>query len=40
MNPWGHDSYTGEWGDKSTLWTDILRKEVGAVDNNEDGVFF
>ena len=40
MNPWGVDSYTGEWSDTSTKWNPTLRKEVGAVDNNNDGVFF
>jgi len=40
MNPWGVDSYTGEWSDTSTLWKDTLRQEVGAVNNNNDGVFF
>ena len=36
-NPWGTDSYHGDWSDKSSLWTPELRKEAGAVDAN-DGI--
>ena len=39
-NPWGRDAYTGTWSDSSSLWTDALRKEVGSVNNEGDGVFF
>jgi hypothetical protein len=39
-NPWGYDVYKGTWSDKSILWTQALRDEVGSVDNDQDGVFF
>ena len=38
-NPWATEGYHGDWSDKSELWTDELRAEVGAVVSN-DGVFF
>ena len=38
-NPWGSEIYTGDWSDKSDLWTDDLRKQVGSTETN-DGVFF
>ena len=39
-NPWGNDSYTGEWSDNSAQWTDALRAEAGATINDLDGSFF
>lgn len=27
-NPWGTGEWTGDWSDKSALWTDKLKKEV------------
>ena len=38
-NPWGHGEWNGNWSDKSPLWTDYLKKQVGFVDR-DDGVFF
>jgi len=38
-NPWGRESYSGKWSDKSKLWTPELRKQVDAVVAN-DGVFY
>lgn len=38
-NPWAKETYTGPWSDKSSLWTDKLKKEVDMKDAN-DGIFF
>ena len=39
-NPWGVDSFHGDWSDESTKWTPALRKEAGAVVNKKDGIIF
>jgi len=39
-NPWGNDSYTGDWSDNSPLWTAALRTEAGSTINDQDGCFF
>ena len=39
-NPWGVDSFKGDWSDNSSKWTPALRKEVASVVNEQDGVFF
>lgn len=40
-NPWGSEDYFGPWSDKSTLWTDDLKRQVGGVKvNDKDGIFF
>ena len=28
-NPWGDHEWNGDWSDKSPLWTDQLKQEVG-----------
>ena len=38
-NPWGKESFHGDWSDKSSKWTAALRAEVGATEN-DDGIFF
>lgn len=38
-NPWGAEDYDGAYSDKSSLWTDALRKQAGSVIAN-DGEFF
>ena len=38
-NPWGHLEWTGDWSDKSSLWTPLLKKKLGYVDA-DDGSFF
>ena len=38
-NPWGKEKYSGPWSDKSELWTDKFREEVGFKDSN-DGIFW
>lgn len=32
-NPWGSDSFNGDWSDKSDKWTAALRQEAGATDD-------
>ena len=39
-NPWGRDSFTGDWSDMSDLWTNSLRSEVGIAKDSNDGVIF
>jgi len=39
-NPWGTELYNGDWSDKSTKWTAALKKEVGLVNNMNDGFFY
>ena len=38
-NPWGGSEWNGDWSDKSSLWTQQLKNEVGFV-AKEDGIFF
>jgi calpain-15 len=38
-NPWGHYEWKGDWSDKSELWTDELKEEVGLV-VADDGCFW
>ena len=38
-NPWGRGEWSGNWGDKSSLWTPEFKKQAGWVDA-DDGVFF
>lgn len=38
-NPWSAEMYSGPWSDKSSLWTEDFKKQVGFVQAN-DGVFF
>lgn len=40
-NPWGQDEWTGDWGDKSTLWNRYpqVAKELG-YEQAEDGTFW
>jgi len=39
-NPWSGGEWTGDWSDKSTKWTDALKKEAGHRDFKYDGSFF
>ncbi len=39
-NPWGKFEWTGDWSDKSSLWTPDIRKQVGGMAIKDDGVFF
>jgi hypothetical protein len=39
-NPWGSEDYKGDWSDKSSLWTDDLRSQVGGAPIKNDGEFF
>lgn len=38
-NPWNAETYKGPWSDKSSLWTDKLKKEVNMVDA-DNGIFY
>lgn len=38
-NPWGRVEWTGDWGDKSPLWTRRMKTKVNFVDR-EDGAFW
>lgn len=38
-NPWGQGEWNGDWSDKSEIWTDSIKQEVGFSDEN-DGMFF
>ena len=39
-NPWGNTEWSGDWSDKSSKWTPELRKQVGEVQNKNDGSFW
>lgn len=39
-NPWGNDSFKGDWSDQSLLWTPELEKEAGFTNNQGDGLIF
>ena len=38
-NPWGSETFKGDWSDKSAKWTPALRAEAGSV-IGDDGEFF
>lgn len=38
-NPWGKESFDGNWSDYSDYWTNKFRKEVGSV-RKDDGIFY
>jgi len=38
-NPWGQGEWTGDWSDKSPLWTEELKQKLSWSDN-DDGMFF
>ena len=38
-NPWGQGEWTGDWSDKSPLWTDELRQQLN-LQNVNDGCFY
>ena len=38
-NPWGQGEWTGDWSDKSPLWTKSIKKELNWSDKN-DGTFW
>lgn len=39
-NPHGREHYTGPYNDEDSRWTPALKKEVGLVENTQDGTFF
>ena len=38
-NPWGSGEWTGDWSDKSNLWTPELKQKCGFKEG-DDGIFF
>lgn len=38
-NPWGETEWKGDWSDKSKLWTDELKAQLGW-ENKDDGSFW
>ena len=38
-NPWNEELYKGDWGDRSSLWTERLREQTG-VNFGNDGEYF
>jgi len=38
-NPWGIESFSGAYSDKSQLWDEATKKEAG-YENKNDGIFF
>ena len=40
-NPWGHFSWSGDWSQKSDIWTPELRERLGQHSCQDDtGVFW
>lgn len=39
-NPWGKKEWQGNWGFRSDLWTNELRKKLDYEVNPKDGTFF
>lgn len=39
-NPWGKKEWQGNWGFRSELWTNELKKKLGYEVNPKDGTFF
>ena len=38
-NPWGQYEWTGDWSDKSPLWTEAYKEEFGLCDS-DNGIFW
>ena len=39
-NPWGDHEWTGDWSDKSRLWTDRTKAAFNVEVNEHDGAFW
>ena len=39
-NPWGEKEFIGDWSDKSSKWTDQIKKRVGFDEAKDDGIFY
>ena len=39
-NPWGEKEFNGDWSDKSSKWTDELKKKVDFEGVKDDGIFY
>jgi len=39
-NPWGEKEFNGDWSDKSSKWTDELKKQVDFEGVKDDGIFY
>ena len=38
-NPWGCKEWNGDWSDKSSKWTDEIKKQLN-FNNSDDGEFY
>ena len=38
-NPWGSETYHGDWSDNSEKWTEQFKQEAGHV-SRDDGIWF
>ena len=39
-NPWGEKEFIGDWSDKSSKWTDEIKKKVDFEEDKDDGIFY
>jgi len=40
-NPWGKETYDGDWSDTSDKWTEAIKQEVGdKYTRKDDGVWW
>jgi hypothetical protein len=39
-NPWGNFEWTGDWSDRSPLWTDEMKDELNPMLEENDGTFW
>ena len=39
-NPWGEKEFVGDWSDKSSKWTNEIKKKVNFEEAKDDGIFY
>ena len=39
-NPWGEREFIGDWSDKSSKWTEQIKKKVCFEEEKDDGIFY
>ena len=39
-NPWGEDTWNGDYNDNSSVWTDQCKEALDFVHDEEDGLFW